>query len=171
MPTFCFGSGVMEKEPIIERVRGIAERAADARDIELVHIDIAGTKRDAVVRIYIDKEGGVTLEDCSAVSRDVEAVLDEEDFIPSRYVLEVSSPGIERELYSLGDFQKFSGQLVKLKTNEILDGQRTFVGELVGVDGDRITIDEKTKGVITFDYKDIEKANLKIDLSKEFKSR
>ncbi len=161
----------MEKEPIIERVRGIAERAADARDIELVHIDIAGTKRDAVVRIYIDKEGGVTLEDCSAVSRDVEAVLDEEDFIPSRYVLEVSSPGIERELYSLGDFQKFSGQLVKLKTNEILDGQRTFVGELVGVDGDRITIDEKTKGVITFDYKDIEKANLKIDLSKEFKSR
>jgi ribosome maturation factor RimP len=161
----------MEKESIIKRVRSIAQRAAAASDIELVHIDIGGTKRDAVVRIYIDKEGGVTIEDCSAVSRDVEAVLDDEDFIPSRYVLEVSSPGIERELYSLGDFQKFSGEIIKLKTKEAFDGQRTFVGELVGVDGENITIDDKTKGVITFDYKDIEKANLRIDLSKEFKSR
>ncbi|CAN5184586.1 ribosome maturation factor RimP [soil metagenome] len=161
----------MEKEPIIERIRTIAGHAAAASDIELVHIDIGGTKRDVVVRIYIDKVGGVTLEDCSAISRDVEAVLDEEDFIPSRYVLEVSSPGIERELYSLGDYQKFSGQLIKLKTKETRDGQRTFVGELVGVDGDTITIDDRTKGLITFDYKDIDRANLKIDLSKEFKGR
>ena len=160
----------MDKESIIERVRRIAERVAAESGVELVHVDIAGTKRDAVVRIYIDKEGGVTLEDCSIVSRGVEIVLDEEDFIPSRYVLEVSSPGIERELYSLSDFEKFSGQLAKVKTKEARDGQKTFVGNLIGVDGDQITIEDRTKGIVKFSYEDIDKANLKIDLSKEFKA-
>jgi ribosome maturation factor RimP len=161
----------MDKESTIERVRAIAENAAKANGIELVHVDMAGTKRDAVVRIYIDKEGGVTLEDCSTVSRDVEAVLDEEDFIPSRYVLEVSSPGIERELYSISDFEKFAGQLIKVKTREAIDGQKTFVGNIVGVSGNSISIEDRTKGVMNFDYSDIAKANLKIDLSKEFKGR
>ena len=161
----------MEKESIIGRVRSIAERAAESNEVELVHVDLAGTKRDAVVRIYVDKEGGVTLGDCSAVSRDVEAVLDEEDFIPSRYVLEVSSPGIERELYSLSDFVKFKGQLAKVKTKEAIDGQKTFVGEIVEIEGDTVTINDRTKGAISFEYSQIDKANLKIDLSKEFKSR
>ncbi len=161
----------MQKESIIERVRDIAGRAAGTKGIELVHVDMAGTKRDAVLRIYIDKEGGVTLEDCSIVSRDVEAVLDEEDFIPSRYVLEVSSPGIERELYSLSDFERFSGRLIKLKTKEAVEGQKTFVGILIGVDGNIITIDDRTQGTISVDYTNVDKANLKIDLSKEFKGR
>ena len=161
----------MNKESITERVRAIAEKAAKAHGVELVHIEIAGTKRDAVVRIYIDKEGGVTLEDCSTVSRDIEAVLDEEDFIPSRYVLEVSSPGIERELYSIADFEKFSGQLIKVKTRESIDGQKTFVGNIVGVNGNSVSIEERNKGVMNFDHSDIAKANLKIDLSKEFKGR
>lgn len=160
---------------ITERVRAIAERVAGEMGIELVHIEIAGTKRDAVVRIYIDKpgsaiykEGGVTLDDCSNVSRGVEEVLDAEDLIPSRYVLEVSSPGIERQLYSLNDFVRFTGRLAKVKTKTETNGQRNFVGNIVAVDGNKITFDERTRGEMVIDYADIEKANLKIDLSKEF---
>ena len=98
-------------------------------------------------------------------------VLDEEDIIPARYVLEVSSPGIERQLYSLDDFEKFAGKLVKVKTKEAIDGQKTFVGTLLNVDGPKVTVEDRTRGEISFDYNDIEKANLKIDLSKEFKGR
>jgi ribosome maturation factor RimP len=161
----------MDKESITERVRAIAGRAAGENGAELVHVEIAGTKRDAVVRIYIDKEGGVTLEDCSTVSRDVEAILDEEDLIASRYVLEVSSPGIERELYSISDFEKFAGQLIKVKTRDAIDGQKTFVGNIVAVAGNTISIQDRIRGVMNFDHSDIAKANLKIDLSKEFKGR
>ncbi len=161
----------MDKESLHGRLRGIAEDAAGKSGIELVHLEISGTKRDAVVRIYIDKEGGVTLDDCSRVSRDVEEVLDQEDIIPSRYVLEVSSPGIERELYSLSDFEKFAGHLIKVKAKESVNGQKTFVGNLVGVNGQEITIEERTIGMLSLDYSNIEKANLKIDLSQEFKGR
>ena len=118
----------MNGSSIADRVRQIAAAVAKDSGIELVHIEIAGTKRDAVLRIYIDKEGGVTLDDCGNISRKIEEVLDAEDFIPSRYVLEVSSPGIERQLYSLADFVKFTGHLVKVKTRDEIDGQKTFVG-------------------------------------------
>ena len=158
----------MDKGLIIERVEKIARQVVEAGALELVHVDVAGTKRDAVVRVYIDKEGGVTLDDCSRVSRGVEDVLDGEDFIPSRYVLEVSSPGIERELYSLTDFVKFTGQLAKVKTKTEISGQKIFAGNIVAVEGNKITIGDRTKGVVSFDYSDVDKANLKIDLLKEF---
>jgi ribosome maturation factor RimP len=111
------------------------------------------------------------LDDCSNMSRAIEDVLDSEDIIPSKYVLEVSSPGIERELYSLNDFIKFSGRLAKVKLKTELDGQKTFVGSITEVNGDKITIDDRTKGNTTFSYSDVEKANLKIDLAKEFGQR
>ncbi|MEO6654565.1 MAG: ribosome maturation factor RimP [Pyrinomonadaceae bacterium] len=161
----------MDRHLIVEHVTQIAARVSTAAGIELVHIDIAGTKRDLVVRIYIDKDGGVTIEDCSSVSRSVEDVLDSEDFIPLRYVLEVSSPGIERELYSLNDFVKFKGQLTKVKLKTEIDGQKTFVGPITEIDGESITLDDRTKGVVSFNYPEVDKANLKIDLAKEFKGR
>ncbi len=158
----------MDKHLITERIENIAAQVARANGIELVHIEVAGTKRDAVIRLYIDKDGGVTLDDCSLVSRGVEEILDAEDFIPSRYVLEVSSPGIERQLYSLSDFVKFTGHLAKVKLKTEIDGQRTFVGTINEVDGDKISFDDRTRGQMIFGYPDVEKANLKIDLLKEF---
>ena len=158
----------MEKHLITDRVSAIAAKVAADIGIELVHVDISGTKRDAVLRIFIDKEGGVTIDDCSNVSKGIEAVLDEEDFIPSRYVLEVSSPGIERELYSLDDFRRFQGHLAKVKSRAGVDGQKTFVGDIVSVDEDTITIEDRTRGTVELPYSDVDKANLKIDLSKEF---
>jgi ribosome maturation factor RimP len=158
----------MDKGLITEYVARIAGQVASAAGIELVHVEVAGTKRDAVIRIYIDKEGGVTLDDCSKVSRGIEEVLDQEDIIPSKYVLEVSSPGIERQLYSLGDFEKFTGRLAKVRLKTEIDGQKTFVGLITNIDGDNITIDDRTKGSTTFSYSDVERANLKMDLAKEF---
>ncbi len=161
----------MDKHLITERIEKIAVQVAGASGIELVHIEVAGTKRDAVLRIYIDKDGGVTLDDCSLVSRGIEEILDAEDFIPSRYVLEVSSPGIERQLYSLADFAKFTGHLAKVKLKTDIDGQKTFVGTINKVNGGKISFEDRTRGKMTFDYSDVDKANLKIDLSKEFGSK
>jgi ribosome maturation factor RimP len=159
----------MENSLITERVRQIAERVAADRGVELVHVNLSGTKREALVRIFIDKDGGVTLDDCSQFSRDIEEVMDVEDPIPSRYVLEVSSPGIERELYTLGDFERFMGRLARVKLKTELDGQKNFVGRIVGVDGQAVTLDDRTRGAISFDHSDVAKANLKIDLSEEFR--
>lgn len=159
----------MDQQGLTTRVRSIAQKVADTRGVELVNVEIAGTKRDSVLRIYIDKPDGITLDDCSMFSRDVEAVLDIEDFIPSKYVLEVSSPGIERELYSVEDFRRFDGRLVKVKTNVEIEGQKMFVGTISGVDGEGvITLEDRTRGPVRFGFADIAKANLKIDLSKEF---
>ena len=158
----------MDKVSISGYVSGVASKVAAASGVELVNVETAGTKKDLVVRIFIDKEGGVTLEDCTIVSRGIEEILDGEDVIPTRYVLEVSSPGIERELYSLADFVKFTGQLVKVKVKTEIDGQKTFVGEITRVDGEKITIDDRTKGAVSFEYPEVTKGKLKVDLSKEF---
>jgi ribosome maturation factor RimP len=159
----------MENGLITDRVRQIASRVAADRGVELVHVNVSGTKREMVVRIFIDKDGGVTLDDCSELSRDVEAVMDAEDPIPTKYVLEVSSPGIERELYSLADFERFTGRLARVKLKNELDGQKNFVGRIVSVEGRNVTIDDRTRGPVTFDHSDVAKANLKIDLSEEFR--
>ena len=113
-PTFYFGFKAMENGSIEEGIRRIAKEAVTANGVEFVHAEIVGTKRNLTVRVYIDKPDGVTLEDCSAVSKRMEAVLDADDFIPSAYLLEVSSPGLERELYNLADFARFIGQRVKV---------------------------------------------------------
>jgi ribosome maturation factor RimP len=159
----------MENSLITERIRQIAERVAADRGVELVHVNVSGTKRESVVRVFIDKDGGVTLDDCSNFSRDVETVMDDEDPIPSRYVLEVSSPGIERELYSIKDFERFLGRLARVKLKTELDGQKIFVGRIAGVDDGKVTLDDRTRGALTFDHSDVAKANLKIDLSEEFR--
>jgi len=161
----------MEQGSILERVEKIAAAAAADNAVELVHVELAGIKRDQIVRVYIDKEGGVTIEDCTNVSRRMEEVLDADDFIPGKYVLEVSSPGIERDLYSLADFVKFAGQLAKVKTKAAIDGQKTFIGVITKVDGGEITLDDRTRGIVTFPYESVDKANLKIDLAKEFGSK
>lgn len=161
----------MESRSVAERVREIASGAVADSDIELVHVEIAGVKRDRVIRIYIDKVGGVTLEDCSTISQKIEAVLDAEDLIPSKYVLEVSSPGIERQLYSLADFVKFTGQLAKVKLKNEINGQKTFIGTIVGLDQETIILDDRTVGEVSFDHGNVEKANLRIDLAKELSGK
>lgn len=157
------------KKLIDERIREIAARVAEENSLELVQAQIVGTSKNLTVRVFIDKEGGVTHEDCTSVSRKIEAVLDADDFIPTTYTLEVSSPGLERELHSLKDFERFIGSLAKVKTSEAFDGQKNFRGRIGGVEGDEVIFEDKTKSTVRFPFSAVAKANLEIDLEQELK--
>ena len=122
----------MASSSVEERVRTIADRVAIDHGLELVHAEVAGPDNKPIVRIFIDKPNGVTHQDCAEVSLHVGTVLDVEDFIHASYVLEVSSPGIERGLYKLGDYDRFAGSLAKLRIRKPINGQRNFRGRLLG---------------------------------------
>ncbi len=158
------GAGSIE-----ERVREIAERAARARGLELVHAEVAGPEGKPTVRIFIDKPGGVTHEDCSEMSLHVGTVLDVEDFIHSAYTLEVSSPGLERGLYKRADYQRFAGRLARVKSRTPIDGQRNFRGRIIGLEDEHVVFDDKTSGRVRLPLEAIVKANLEVDVEEEFR--
>ena len=161
----------MGSDSIEERIRGIAVSAAKESGVDFVHLEIAGTKRNQIVRVFADKEGGITLEDCSNVSRSIEKVMDAEDFMTAAYDLEVSSPGLDRELYSIADFAKFTGKLAKVKMKAEFEGPKALNGRIVKVEGDEIVIDDRTAGEVIFTYPYVAKANLKIDIDQELNRR
>ena len=161
----------MENASIQERIKEIASKAAKDNGVEFVHCEIVGAKRNMTLRVYIDKPGGVDVEDCAAVSRRIEEALDADDFIPSAYLLEVSSPGLERELYSIEDFSKFAGRRIKAKLASAINGQKVFIGTIERVEGNDILVSEKTLGEIRFPHSEVVKANLRVDLEEEFKKR
>jgi ribosome maturation factor RimP len=101
---------------------------------------LSAPKGSGLLRIYIDTEHGVTLDDCSAVSHQVSGVLDVEDPIRENYRLEISSPGLDRPLFTLEHYQRFTGQPVTLKLHGKLNNRRKLVGELQGCDGERVSI-------------------------------
>lgn len=158
-----------EGASVEERVREVAERAAAERGLELVHVEFAMTGRLRTLRVFIDKPGGVTHEDCSVVSHHVSTVLDVEDFIHEPYTLEVSSPGLERGLYRREDYERFAGQLAKVKTREAVGGQRNFRGRIVRLEGDEVVFDDRTTGQVRFPVASVVKANLEIDVEEEFR--
>lgn len=170
VPTFYFGL-VMQADSIAEKIDRIAASAARQSGVEFLYSEIAGSKRKMTVRIYIDKPGGVTIEDCSTVSRAIEAVVDVEDFIPSAYVLEVSSPGLDRRLFTIEDFEKFVGKKAKIKVSEAIEGQANFSGTIVGVEGSAVMLDDTTNGRVKIPFGQIAKANLKVDLAEEFRKK
>src|SRR5437016_11669660 len=107
----------METASVADRIRKIAEQAAIDHGLEMVHTEVAGPEGHPVVRVFIDKPGGVTHDDCSDVSTQIGTVLDVEDFIHSAYTLEVSSPGIERGLYKLAEYERFAGDRKSTRLN------------------------------------------------------
>ncbi|HZI20794.1 MAG TPA: ribosome maturation factor RimP [Pyrinomonadaceae bacterium] len=160
---------MVEETSAEARVREIAERVAADNGLELVHAELAGGARTPVVRVFIDKPGGVTHEDCSRVSEHVGTVLDVEDFIHSAYTLEVSSPGLERGLYKREDYERFAGRSAKVRTRGAIGGQRNFRGRLLSVEGDSVLFEDKTNGRVSIPLAEIVKANLEIDVEEEFR--
>ena len=159
----------MDSGSIADRVRGVAEQAAIDHGLELVHVEIAGPEGHPIIRVFIDKPGGVTHEDCSGVSTQIGTVLDVEDFIHSAYTLEVSSPGLERGLYKLAVYQRFAGSTAKLKTRAPIKNQRNFQGRIGGVENQNVVFEDRTSGRITIPFDSIVKANLEIDVENEFR--
>ena len=148
---------------IAERVQALAEQVAIDHGVELVHAEVAGPDNKPIVRIFIDKPQGVTHEDCSAVSFHLGTILDVEDFIHASYTLEVSSPGIERGLYKRADYERFSGSLAKVKTRQLIQGQRNFRGRLLGLDGESVLFEDRTNGRVQIPLESIAKANLEVN--------
>ncbi|HEY6119217.1 MAG TPA: ribosome maturation factor RimP [Pyrinomonadaceae bacterium] len=161
----------MAASSILERVQAIAEQSAIDHGLELVHTEVAGPENKPIVRIFIDKPGGITHQDCSDVSLQVGTVLDVEDFIHSAYTLEVSSPGLERGLYKRDDYERFAGSQAKLRTQQPINGQRNFRGRLLGVDGNDILVEDRTNGRVSVPFESIVKANLEVNVDDEFRRR
>jgi ribosome maturation factor RimP len=160
---------IMDPRSVAERVREIAEQAAIDQGVELVHAEVAGPEGSPIVRLFIDKPGGVTHDDCSQVSRQLSTVLDVEDFIHSAYVLEVSSPGLERGLYKRADYERFAGSQAKIKVRSPVNGQRNFRGRITGVDGDNVIVEDRTSGRVELPLDGIVKANLEADVEGELR--
>lgn len=146
---------------LVERITAVVEPVVVGEGYELVHIELIGPPRHQVLRLYIDKPGGVTVDDCAAVSQHISPLLDVEDLIPGRYLLEVCSPGLERGLYKPADYQRFAGREAKIQTSEKLEGRRNFHGQLLGIEGDIVTIVEQELGhEVAIPYSLIRKAHL-----------
>jgi len=159
-PTFFLGIMI---ELDREAIGKIIERIAARERLELVHWEAVGPQNNFVLRIYIDKPGGVSHGDCELVSNQVGALLDVEDLIPNRYILEVSSPGIERGLYKKSDYERFAGSRVKLRISEPLDGQKNFRGKLIGLVGENVSLDADGRGPIQIPFDQIVKANIEYE--------
>ncbi|HLK31873.1 MAG TPA: ribosome maturation factor RimP [Terriglobales bacterium] len=125
----------------LEHVRGIVERVAASRGLEVVDVEFRGGGKARLLRVFIDRAGGVTHEDCANVSNEVGPILDVEDAVPGgSYVLEVSSPGLDRKLVRAADYERFTGSVVKLMTREPVEGNRHFQGRLESFHDGRLTL-------------------------------
>jgi ribosome maturation factor RimP len=160
----------MESGSVADRVNQIAEQAAIDHGLELVHVEIAGPEGHPILRVFIDKPGGVTHNDCSGVSTQIGTVLDVEDFIHSAFTLEVSSPGLERGIYKLSDYERFAGREAKLKTRQPVRSQRNFRGRIAGIENDSVVFEDRTSGRLTIPFDLIVKANLEVDVDSEFRN-
>ncbi len=115
---------------MLDKIRGVAERVTSGRGYELADVELKRERGGTLVRLYVDKEGGIGLEDLQAVSEEVSAILDAEDPVSTPYTLEVSSPGLDRPLKTEADYRRFLGRLARLSTYEPVEGRRHWTGRL-----------------------------------------
>jgi ribosome maturation factor RimP len=161
---FYWLSSLNGKESIIEKITGITERVGLSQGIEPVEVELLGGGKARLIRIYIDKPGGVTHADCEFISEQVGTILDVEDVVPGgSYHLEVSSPGLERKLTKAADFQRFLGQKAKVVLREPIENQTAWVGKLARVDGNVVTMEPSEGKTVQFGLDQVRKANLKFE--------
>ena len=166
----------------LDKVRQIAERVAGSSGLEVVEVEVCGAGKHRMLRVFIDRPGalpaanrpdGVTHEDCANFSREASVIFDVEDAVPgASYLLEVSSPGLDRKLSNARDFQRFTGNLVKLMTRDPVNGNRHFEGRLKAFQDGRLSLEltgrKKSKkheavepgAEVEIELGNVEKANL-----------
>ncbi|MBW1679964.1 MAG: ribosome maturation factor RimP [Deltaproteobacteria bacterium] len=149
----------MTQRRIAEQISSLADPVVDALGLELVDVEYLTQGGRWIVRVYVDREGGVTLDECAMLSRELGPLLDVKDVIPHEYVLEVSSPGLNRRLKKEKDFVWARGKKVKLRTRNPIDGRRNFTGMLTDVrEGDLLL--EVEGGTVVIALREIERANV-----------
>ena len=152
---------------IPEQVEQQIQRIVESEGLELVHIDYRKQGRGFLLRVDIDKEGGVNIDDCQSVSTQISTWLDVEDPIPGEYELQVSSPGLDRKFYKPSDYQKFIGRLVRVKTSKAIRGLHVIVGRLKEFDGERVVVTDpvvKKDPDYTIPLSDIKETRLEVEI-------
>jgi len=138
-----------ETERFLAEVKALAEPLCSAEGLELVFAEYQAEPGGKILRLYIDQPGGVVLDDCINISRQISDLLDVSLEGDESYNLEVSSPGVNRPLGKLADFARFTGQTAKIQTSQPIDGQKTFKGTLLGTEGSiaKIMMNDKTVAI------------------------
>lgn len=138
----------MAKISVVEKVAQAVAPIIEEANLELVDVEFVKEGGNWYLRVFIDKLGGVDLDDCQAASEKIDALLDELDPISQAYFLEVSSPGLERPLKKPQDFERFQGHLVHVTTFAPIDGVKSFTGKLVGYSEEGIMLEVKGKQIV-----------------------
>jgi ribosome maturation factor RimP len=161
---FCFWA--MERDRTVSRIWELASQIADGEGMEVIDVELRpeGSRAGRVLRVYLDKQGGPNVDDLGRVSRQLSEVLDAHDIVEGSYTLEVSSPGINRPLKKLEHFQRFIGKRVRVRTGDLIEGRRSFLGILSEVSGDTIRIEVEGKP-FEIPFSMIEKSNYEHDWS------
>jgi ribosome maturation factor RimP len=148
-----------------EQIRQILDPILLSMGLDLWDLEFQKQGPKWLLRVYIDREigGGVTLQDCETVSRDLSAALDVEDIIPHAFTLEVSSPGLDRTLSKPEHFIRFAGSAVKIKTYQPINGEKVFRGKLLGMADSVVTIELEAGTVLEIPMTNITKASLEVE--------
>ena len=147
-----------------QQIKSIAEKIAGSEGLELVDLEYRREGPRQVLRLFVDKPGGVNLDECQEVSGQVGAQIEVEELIPGSYTLEVSSPGLDRRLAGEADFIRFAGRTARVTTHQPINGQRRFRGRLEGFsDGEVLLTIEKT-GLLRIPLEHVAKARLEVEI-------
>ena len=157
LPIFCLWRAEMKLDSV--GLESLLSPTVDGLGYELWGIDFRSSQKHAHLKVYIDSEKGITVDDCSDVSHQISGLLDVEDPISVPYTLEVSSPGVERPLMKLAHFERYVGSDVKVRLSWPVNNRRNFLGTLKGVNADEITMDVDEESVV-FPFNAIKRANL-----------
>ena len=147
---------------VIKQIEAVALPVLGEMGFELVEVQYRREQNGLVLRLTIDKQDGINLDDCAAVSREISQLLDIEDIVDQAYNLEVSSPGLNRPLKSMGEYERFVGRLAKIKTIEPIDGERVFVGKISKTEGESIVLEVGGKEM-TILLSQVAKARLEVE--------
>ena len=150
-----------------DRVQKEIEKIVSSEGLELVHVEYKKQGRGYLLRVDIDKDGGVNLDDCQTVSQQISTYLDVDDVVPVEYELQVSSPGLDRKFYKDSDYEKFIGRLVRVKTAKAIRGLHVIVGKLKEFDGKQIVVtDPKMKKDADYEIplNDIKETRLEVEI-------
>ena len=145
----------MKKSEIVDRVEKMVTAITDEKGYETVDVEYVKEAGQFYLRVVVDKEGGISLNECEEVSRELSPKLDENDFIEENYYLEVSSPGIDRALQRDKEFVKYKGRYVEIKLYKAIDGVKQFEGELVGLDEENNIVVIINNEEVKFNRKDV----------------
>jgi ribosome maturation factor RimP len=161
-PPFVFNAQLAGKNmaDIGKEIENLLFKPADEAGFEIVDAEYVKENGSMIARIFIDKKNGISLDDCEKASRLFSDILDAADIIPDSYVLEVSSPGLNRALKNEKSFKRFIGNKIRVRTQEPVGSQRNFLGELLSFDSGIIEIDDLTNGKVKIELSNVRKANV-----------